>query len=112
MAESESMVKIRCRHLEHWRENQSPLGSGEYWPMDMEDCSHPGFDDEQKQIALEGWDHCDETCPGYEPEELGVCPKHGNFIKRDGCEECMFEEQYQAELPQISARPGTMSKGG
>jgi len=57
----------------------------------MHACTHPGFDDRQKQIEFEGWGRCDETCPGYEPEELGVCPKHGRFIKRYGCGGCMID---------------------
>lgn len=101
---NKSITKIPCRYLEHWRENQSPLGSGEYWPMDMEDCNHPPFEDEQKEIELEGWGACDVTCPGYEAEEVGVCSRHGEFVKRYGCEECMFEEQY------IVLRPGMVKR--
>ena len=90
-------MKAPCRYLEHWRENQSPLGSGEYWPMDMEDCNHPGFDNASKDAELENYGKCDEGCPGYEPMEVATCPKHGEFVKEWGCEECMVEEQYQYE---------------
>jgi hypothetical protein len=86
------MNKIPCKYLEHWVENQSPLGSGEYWPMDMEDCTHPPFGDEQKEIEFEGWGKCDETCPGYEPMEVAICPKHGEYIKNYGCEGCEADD--------------------
>jgi len=88
------MDKVPCKYWEHWVENQSPLGSGEYWPMDMEDCSHPGFEDISKEIELERYGKCDENCPGYEPMEVAVCEKHGEFVKEWGCDRCMVEEQY------------------
>jgi len=84
-------MKTPCKHLEHWRENQSPLGSGEYWPMDMEGCSHPGFGDTPKEVELENYGKCDEGCPGYEPMEVAICPKHGEYIREYGCGACMVE---------------------
>ena len=88
------MNNVPCKYLEHWRENQSPLGSGEYWPMDMEDCSHIGFEDISKQIELERYGGCDVNCPGYKPMELAVCAKHGEYVKDWGCFDCMADEQY------------------
>ena len=85
------MDNIPCKWLEHWRENQSPLGSGECWPMDMTGCGHPPFTDETKEIELEHYGQCNEGCPGYEPMEVGICEKHGEFIKDWGCEDCMAE---------------------
>ncbi len=85
-------IKIPCKYYEHWRENQSPLGSGECWPMDMEDCNHPGFDNVQRQMELETYEACNENCPGYKPIETKVCPKHGLFIAKYGCESCQAEE--------------------
>jgi len=77
------MENIPCRWLDCWTENQSPLGSGEYWPMRMSECGNPN----------ENYgDECSPNCSGYEPMEVAICDKHGEFIKESGCDGCMAED--------------------
>lgn len=81
-----------CKYFSSYTENQSPLGSGMYWPKEMTDCDHPGFpDDEQKQVLFENYGRCDVDCPGYEPEPTLNCPKHGEYFGSEGCVECEYE---------------------
>ena len=87
------MDNIPCKHFRSWYENQAPLGSGRYWPEYFEECCHPEFDDPVKEKAFRYYAdncRCGKDCPGYEPVEIAVCPKHGEYIKRDGCEECRY----------------------
>lgn len=91
------MENIPCKWLEHWRENQSPLGSGEYWPMDMTDCNHPLLEDEAQEIQLENYGKCDKGCPGYEPMEVALCEKHGEYVKKWGCDGCMADDFMEIE---------------
>lgn len=86
------MDNIPCKYLERWVENQSPLGSGEYWPMNMEECNHPSSESERNEQQPEEYDKCDERCPGYEPMEVATCPKHGEFVKEYGCDGCLADE--------------------
>ena len=94
------MNNIPCKFFAHWSENQSPLGSGLNWPMDMYDCVHPDFPDIEKQMAFEEWscnNQCSPDCPGYEAMEVTVCEKHGEFLKDAGCDGCMYDSYKECE---------------
>lgn len=94
------MENIPCKHLEHWSENQSPLGSGLNWPMEFEDCGHPGFEDTEKQYAFEVYvenNDCSPQCPGYEPVKVAICKKHGEFLEAAGCDGCMYDSYIECE---------------
>lgn len=91
------MENIPCKYLEHWSENQSPLGSGRNWPMEFTDCAHPGFPNDSAKEEKLGDGICDETCLGYEPVEIAVCEKHGEFIRDDGCANCMHDSYLECK---------------
>jgi len=77
---------IPCRHLASWDENQAPLGSRMYWPEHFEECQHPTIYD---MVPEDEDPQCSSQCPGYEPMEIEVCPKHGEFLVEEGCYKCM-----------------------
>ncbi len=93
---------IPCKYEEHWTENQSPLGSGYYWPEEFSDCGFRGFENEKEQMKyeeyLESKDFtCDKRCPGYEATEVKTCEKHGEFLAMSGCDGCMYDSYIEAE---------------
>jgi len=55
-----------CRFYETWSENQSPLGSGMNWPMQMEDCSAEG---DEETVMGEG----EGPCPSWKPLTADSC---------------------------------------
>ena len=95
------MENIPCKWKEHWTENQSPLGSGLNWPMEFSDCGHAGFvEDANRREKLEDYwqeNDCSPDCPGYEPMEVAVCGKHGEFLKASGCDGCMYDSYKECE---------------
>jgi hypothetical protein len=93
---------LPCRFEEHWTENQSPFGSGLYWPMEVGDCGRPESTDVEKEktfVAYVEGEHadCNKSCPGYEPVDVDNCEKHGEFIKGEVCDGCMEEGILEAE---------------
>ena len=94
------MENIPCKFLAHWTENQSPLGSGLNWPMHFSDCGHPELDSTSKQEEFEAYaenNECSPECPGYEPLEVSVCDKHGEFLKASGCDGCMYDSYLECK---------------
>lgn len=81
-----------CRFLETWNENQSPHGSGRYWPMAMADCT---CDDEGEDYPDDG------NCPHWKPIDVAVCEKHQREYLADGiCPDCegeAYEQMYRDE---------------
>jgi hypothetical protein len=79
------MINTKNRHCKHYQvhtENQAPLGSGMCWLEKFEECTHPGFDDTLQ---------CGPMCPGFDPIDPVICPKHG--IDYTGyCTQCEQEE--------------------
>lgn len=79
-----------CKFMRTWQENQSPLGSGLYWPETISECV---FDDRlDGDIQIEDDDGIDKPCPAFEPVEIGHCDKHGDFLAREGCPGCLADE--------------------
>ena len=78
-------MKLKCKYWATWTENQSPLGSGEYWPMQMEDCDYPG------ELDIVDGDSCD-GCPAYEPVPMVSCAIHGEEYSPidDFCGACCY----------------------
>lgn len=91
--------KIPCKHLSSWSENQSPLGSGLYWPEYFEACTLEGkidelqFSDEELYNQFTNGEIGCKNCPLYEPIPTEVCPKHDyEFLETDGCSVCEEDE--------------------
>ena len=87
-----SREKLPCKYHGSHTENASPHGSGENWPMVVDDC---GNEDGAGESPA-----CDETCKGYEAMEVAVCDKHNTeYLWGHGCGMCMEEAITGKEVP-------------
>ena len=75
------MENIPCKHFVTERQSV-PYGMGSA-TMEWPDCAHPTIEDVSEE--------CSESCPGYEPCEVCVCEKHGEYLARDGCGGCICD---------------------
>lgn len=91
------MENIPCRWADTWSENLAPHGSGESWMQTFTDCAHPAFPKEDDQVKFEDYGECNGGCPGYEPMEVAVCEKHGEFLMASGCDGCMYDSYKECE---------------
>lgn len=82
---------LPCKWLNKWTENQSPLGSGLYWPEEFEECGYNG----SLECNCEEPDKCNPSCPAYEPVPTKICPKHDvEYLASEWCGSCE-EESYR-----------------
>jgi hypothetical protein len=84
---------IPCAHYRTWEENQAPLGSRVAMMERHEDCVCPDDDPAIEITYLK----CSTGCDGYKPVEIAVCSKHGEYIKSEGCAECLYDEECEAQ---------------
>ena len=85
--ESERECK-NCGNLRSYYENGSPLGSGEFWPMEVQDCA-----DEDASFEWEGPES--GPCPAFKPPVGLACAKCGKWVADDfpWCEDCYPDEK-------------------
>jgi len=72
-----------CAYFMQWTENQSPYGSGEYWPMTFTDCGYNWQEEPPEGCGIT------TPCPHWKPVEVYTCPRHGQYL--DGCDKCEYE---------------------
>ena len=96
-------MSVRCIYYGVTTENQSPFGSGEYWPMTTRECF---FEPEDEELIkqFEQYGSCDVGCPGYEAEPTGYCSKHGTYELRNGCEGCWGDAMYREYMEAMESR--------
>ena len=75
------------------------MGSGEYWPMDFEECSNPKVTEFEETTPEEWNEHWGdrEDCPFFIPRETAICGKHGEYFTDQGCCGCIYEAEQACE---------------
>lgn len=75
------MYNIPCKYAVTERQSV-PYGMGSA-TMEWADCAHPNLEDSEE---------CSEKCLGYEPCEVKICEKHGEYLAHNGCDGCLYDD--------------------